>query len=139
MSTVNEITPEDLVITKEGKNVMSGGYKIDNLFLENNISPLSTDNSNNQEGGNISSMFSNLAVPAGLLLLQQKVNKHTFSNMYNKDTSQVVDSSLYDKLLGIASGKKESKPTKEKKVKSERKRKTRGKKSSSNKKTKKRR
>ena len=138
MSTVNEITPEDLVITKEGKNVMSGGYKIDNLFLENNISPLSTDNSNNQEGGNISSMFSNLAVPAGLLLLQQKVNKHTFSNMYNKDTSQVVDSSLYDKLLGIASGKKETTAKKEKKLKVK-KRTTRKKQSSKNKKTKKRR
>jgi len=138
MSTVNEITPEDLVITKEGKNVMSGGYKIDNLFLENNISPLSTDNSNNQEGGNISSMFSNLAVPAGLLLLQQKVNKHTFSNMYNKDTSQVVDSSLYDKLLSIASGKKETSAKKEKKLKVK-KRTTRKKQSSKNKKTKKRR
>ena len=138
MSTVNEITPEDLVITKEGKIVMSGGYKIDNLFLENNISPLSTDNSNNQEGGNISSMFSNLAVPAGLLLLQQKVNKHTFSNMYNKDNSQVVDSSLYDKLLGIASGKKETSAKKEKKLKVK-KRTTRKKQSSKNKKTKKRR
>ena len=138
MSTVNEITPEDLVITREGKNVMSGGYKIDNLFLENNISPLSTDNSNNQEGGNISSMFSNLAVPAGLLLLQQKVNKHTFSNMYNKDNSQVVDSSLYDKLLGIASGKKETSAKKEKKLKVK-KRTTRKKQSSKNKKPKKRR
>ena len=133
MQTVNEITSEDLVITKEGKNVMSGGYKIDNLFLQNNISPFKTDNSSNQEGGNVSSMFSNLAVPAGLLLLQQKTNKKTFSNMYNKASSEVIDSSLYDKLLGIASGKKE------KKVKKERKRKTRTKKSSSNKKTRKRR
>ena len=138
MSTVNEITPDDLVITKEGKNVMSGGYKIDNLFLENNISPLTTDNSKNQEGGNISSMFSNLAVPAGLLLLQQKVNKHTFSNMYNKDSSEVIDSSLYDKLLGIASGKKEVSSKKEKKLKVK-KRTTRKKQSSKNKKTKKRR
>ena len=138
MQTVNEITPDDLVITKEGKNVMSGGYKIDNLFLENNISPLTTDNSKNQEGGNISSMFSNLAVPAGLLLLQQKVNKHTFSNMYNKDSSEVIDSSLYDKLLGIASGKKEVSSKKEKKLKVK-KRTTRKKQSSKNKKTKKRR
>lgn len=133
MQTVNEITADDLVITKEGKNVMSGGYKIDNLFLQNNISPFKTDNSNNQEGGNISSMFSNLAVPAGLLLLQQKTNKKTFSNMYNTDSSEVIDSSLYDKLLGIASGKKE------KKVKKQRKRKTRTKKASSSKKTRKRR
>ena len=53
--------------------------------------------------------------------------------MYNKENSGVIDSSLYDKLLNIASGKKE------KKTKPERKRKTRTKKSSSNKKTKKRR
>ena len=45
MQTLNEITADDLVITKEGKNVMSGGYKIDNLFLQNNISPFKTDNS----------------------------------------------------------------------------------------------
>ena len=133
MQTVNEITPDDLVITKEGKNVMSGGYKIDNIFLQNNISPFKTDNSSNQEGGNVSSMFSNLAVPAGLLLLQQKTNKKTFSNMYNKENNEIIDSSLYDKLLNIASGKKE------KKVKSSRKRKTRTKKSSSSKKTRKRR
>ena len=133
MQTVNEITANDLVITKEGKNVMSGGYKIDNIFLQNNISPFKTDNSSNQEGGNVSSMFSNLAVPAGLLLLQQKTNKKTFSNMYNKENNEIIDSSLYDKLLNIASGKKE------KKVKSSRKRKTRTKKSSSSKKTRKRR
>ena len=36
--------------------------------------------------------------------------------MYNKASSEVIDSSLYDKLLGIASGKKE-------KIKPERKRK----------------
>ena len=112
---------------------MHFSYKIDNLFLQNNISPFKTDNSNNQEGGNVSSIFNNLAVPAGLLLLQQKTNKTTFSNMYNKENSGVIDSSLYDKLLNIASGKKE------KKTKPERKRKTRTKKSSSNKKTKKRR
>lgn len=133
MQTISEITANDLVITREGKNVMSGGYKIDNLFLQNNISPLKTDNSSNQEGGNISSMFSNLAVPAGLLLLQQKTNKKTFSNMYNTNNSELIDSSLYDKLLNIASGKKE------KKEKRERKKKTRTKKTSSNKKTRKRR
>tara|TARA_B100001093_G_scaffold303008_1_gene288980 strand:+ start:4802 stop:5212 length:411 start_codon:yes stop_codon:yes gene_type:complete len=136
MQTVNEITADDLVITKEGKNVMSGGYKIDNIFLQNNISPFKTDNSDNQEGGNVSSIFSNLAVPAGLLLLQQNTNKTTFTNMYNKENNGVIDSSLYDKLLGIASGKKEKK---EKKTKSGRKRKTRTRKSLSNRKTKKRR
>ena len=136
MQTVNEITANDLVITKEGKNVMSGGYKIDNLFLQNDISPFKTDNTNNQEGGNVSSMFSNLAVPAGLLLLQQKTNKKTFTNMYNKENTEIIDSSLYDKLLGIASGKKEKVDKKTKKAQN---RKTRAKKTSSNKKTKKRR
>ena len=133
MQTVNEITADDLVITKEGKNVMSGGYKIDNIFLQNNISPFKTDNSDNQEGGNVSSIFSNLAVPAGLLLLQQNTNKTTFTNMYNKENNGVIDSSLYDKLLGISNSKKE------KKVKPARKRKTRTRKSLSNRKTKKRR
>ena len=41
--------------------------------------------------------------------------------MYNKDSSEVIDSSLYDKLLGIASGKKEKKVKKERKKKLEQK------------------
>ena len=32
MQTVNEITANDLVITKEGKNVMSGGFVNSNNF-----------------------------------------------------------------------------------------------------------
>ena len=36
MQNINEITADDLVMTKEGNTVMSGGYKIDNIFLQNN-------------------------------------------------------------------------------------------------------
>tara|TARA_B110000858_G_C17715577_1_gene432721 strand:+ start:407 stop:808 length:402 start_codon:yes stop_codon:yes gene_type:complete len=109
MQTINEITANDLVMTKEGNTVMSGGYKIDNIFLQNNISPLSTNNSSSQQGGNLSSLFSNLAVPAGLLLLQQKTKKTTFTNMYNKASDKVIDSTLYDKLLDVSNSKKQKK------------------------------
>ena len=71
----SEITPNDLVVFKEGNNIMSGGYKIDSLFLKNNIPPIQNSNINLQKGGDITSLFSNLAVPAGLLLLQQKAPK----------------------------------------------------------------
>jgi hypothetical protein len=109
MQNINEITADDLVMTKEGNTVMSGGYKIDNIFLQNNISPLSTNNSSSQQGGNLSSVFSNLAVPAGLLLLQQKTKKTTFTNMYNKASDKVIDSTLYDKLLDVSNSKKQKK------------------------------
>jgi len=115
MQTVNEITASDLVVTKQGKDIMSGGYKINNLFLQKNISPLTTNNSTSQEGGNVSSLFANLAVPAGLLLLQQNTTKKTIPQ-FNKseDDNDVIDDNLFNKLLNIKS-KKHSKKTSPKK------------------------
>ena len=100
----SEITPNDLVVFKEGNNIMSGGYKIDSLFLKNNIPPIQNSNINLQKGGDITSLFSNLAVPAGLLLLQQKAPKKNIQTLYEE--RKVVDSSLYDKLLDHVHKKK---------------------------------
>lgn len=94
----SEISPDDLVVFKEGKNIMSGGYKIDSLFLKNNIPPMTNNNSNIQKGGDFTSLFSNLAVPAGLLLLQQNTSKNkNLKSLYSE--RKVIDSSLHDKLL----------------------------------------
>jgi len=93
----SEITANDLVVFKEGKNIMSGGYKINSLFLDNNISPMTSNNKSNQTGGNVSSIFSNLAVPAGLLLLQQKTTKKSIDSINME--SKVISEDLHDKLL----------------------------------------
>jgi hypothetical protein len=96
-NTVSEINANDLVIFKEGKNIMSGGYKINSLFLNNNISPMENNNCQTQHGGNVSSIFSNLAVPAGLLLLQQNTTKKSLTTLRTK--GQVISEDLHDKLL----------------------------------------
>jgi hypothetical protein len=50
-------------------------------------------------GGKISERFKDLAIPVGLLLMQQKqINHYTQSN---KD--EVIDDTLYNKLLSLAS------------------------------------
>ena len=58
-----------------------------------------TNNSSNiQKGGDFTSLFSNLAVPAGLLLLQQNTSKNkNLKSLYSE--RKVIDSSLHDKLL----------------------------------------
>jgi len=97
-----EITADDLVVFKEGKNIMSGGYKIDSFLFNNGISPMASNNASNTEnlvgGTNVSSIFSNLAVPAGLLLLQQNTTKKRIESINNE--RKVICSDLYDKLLG---------------------------------------
>lgn len=118
MSEYNEITANDLVVYKEGNQIISGGYKIDSLFLNNNISPLNNNNNNNnssQIGGNFSSIFSNLAVPAGLLLLQQTTTKKSLDTIIEKS---IIDDNLYEKLLKHSNEKiKFNKKTKKNKKK----------------------
>ena len=87
-----------------------GGYKINSLFMNGGISPMVTENKDlySQSGGNVSNIFNNLAVPAGLLLLQQKALKH-----YSEDKKDgVVSEDLFDKLLNLSSPNKSKKMTK---------------------------
>ena len=115
MSEYNEISANDLVVYKQGKDIISGGYKIDSLFLNNNISPLNNNNNSKQIGGNFSSIFSNLAVPAGLLLLQQTTTKKSLDTIIDKS---VIDDNLFEKLLKHSSEKiKFNKKTKKNKNK----------------------
>lgn len=95
---------EDLVFNKQDGKIMSGGFLVNNIFLNGNEPALKTNNFATDKsfvGGSASSIFKDLAVPAGLLYLQQKTPSHY------RDTSQlgendVVEDSLYDKLLKLA-------------------------------------
>ena len=44
-----------------------------------------------------------------------KTKKTTFTNMYNKASDKVIDSTLYDKLLDVSNSKKQKKLKKNKK------------------------
>ena len=86
MTTNFGLDTNDLLFYKEqqGGNdiIMSGGYSVDSYLLKAGLSPIQTFNSlegksqmeGNQEGGSkqVSSIFENLAVPAGLFFNNQK-------------------------------------------------------------------
>ena len=88
----SELGASELVVYKNGRDVMSGGYKINSILgTQNNKSTKS------QTGGDAGSILTNLAVPAGLLFLQQKTSKKTLNSLSFK--SDVVSDNLYDRLL----------------------------------------
>jgi hypothetical protein len=102
--------PNDMVFHKEGGKITAGAFKINSDFLGYPVAKLY----NQQNGGNLnipSNLLNGLAVPAGLLLLQQTIG----GGSSNEHTSQddVINDSLYDKLLKLASENKvNSKKTK---------------------------
>ena len=92
-TTRNELLgPDDLLFYKEQRGgndiIMSGGYSVDSYLLKNGLSPMQTNTrleSNSQLGGDkqgegkqVSSIFENLAVPAGLFFLNQKPSHGEF-------------------------------------------------------------
>jgi hypothetical protein len=96
--------PEDLVFNKQDGKIMSGGFLVNNIFLNRNESALKTNNAvadKTQVGGTASSIFKDLAVPAGLLFLQQKQPNH-YRNASALGETGVVEDSLYDKLLKLS-------------------------------------
>lgn len=130
---------------KDG-NIMSGGYLISSM--NNDLTKILRGNSldttdkttidkstikehsSGQRGGSIIGMLQNLAVPAGLVYLQQTFNvnkktQNTNSDNTNSNTkntnkeTKVIEPSLYDKLLDMVSvkEKKDSKQNKTRKRK----------------------
>ena len=62
---------KDLVVYKnDKKKIMSGGYEVKSLLLNDNMSAVSNEN-NGKVGGSVSSIFSHLAIPAGLLMVNE--------------------------------------------------------------------
>jgi len=109
---------DDFVYFKGGNGIESSGYTI-NSILMNERSPVmitnNTDSSvSSQSGGKVSNLLNNFAVPAGLLLLQQKPLKH-YEPINNKD--EIVNDSLFDKLLQLSTPVKDKKNTKRNKNK----------------------
>ena len=63
---------DDFIFYKENGKIMSGGYTVNSILLNSGISPMQTNNIGNQTGGKVSSVFENLAVPAGLFYAHPK-------------------------------------------------------------------
>lgn len=91
------LSPADMVFYKEmdektnKEKIMSGGFSIESLLWKNGEPLMYTANSpGNLSGGNsVSSIFKNLAVPAGLLY-QKSVEKKRKLFEYNEDGEELV-------------------------------------------------
>ena len=95
-------TGEDLIFYKENNQIMSGGYSIDSILLKEGIAPMTTLN-NLLSGGNkeqVSNLFENLAVPAGLLYIHQKpkFNEHNYDEPCDHC---VLSDDIHDQLFAL--------------------------------------
>lgn len=95
----------DLVYTNNNGEINAAGFKINSHLMSQGESALQIVGNDGQKGGGImgaaavSDMFKGLAVPAGLLYLQQNVGKK-----YNtKSNRETLEPGLFEKLLDFAS------------------------------------
>ena len=112
----NSLKQNDFVYIKDSKgNIKSGGYQVNSFLLKEGGAPMMTINQEGSaKGGNVAAALKNLAVPAGLFYLQQNMQNIAYP-IEHKD--EVIGSSLYDTLVGIAeNGKKTSNARKTKKT-----------------------
>ena len=92
----------DFVICHENNDYKCSGYKINNIFLKNNETPLITKNSKPTNINNTSDLFNNTAFPIGLLH-----NNYDDKNYLEEHTNDVISDDLYSKLLKLAQDNKQ--------------------------------
>jgi len=91
------LTAQDFVFYKENDQIMSGGYSVDSILLNQNRSPIISSNKEQSGGENVStSIFSDLVVPGGLLFTTPNNNN---KNNYETIHHDYKDDNLFDKLL----------------------------------------
>jgi hypothetical protein len=106
--------------------IIGGGYKVNSFFLQNEMPvlfPAGLSNST-QSGGKVSSAFDNLAVPAGIFYINQRIPKQdqNTNNYYKKHETASDD--MIDKLFGLVEADKKRKRKTRKHITKPHKRKT---------------
>lgn len=103
---MNYFSGDDLIFYQDSNTgqIMSGGYSIDSILLKKGIAPMKTlnggsKNDNDNDNNNVSSIFKNLAVPAGLFYFPQKNNINTNSIEYNQ--SSPLNEDIHDRLFKL--------------------------------------
>lgn len=100
MYMTTSFSGDELVFYKENDQIKSGGYSVKSTLLNNNISPMTTMNTFILGGGEkVSDAFENLAVPAGLFFINQKVPKTAHPDKF--EPHKVIPDDLYDKLFDL--------------------------------------
>ncbi len=104
------LTADDFVLYKNAENVMSGGYKLNSIFLKNGVSPMQTVNfrkntletnslKNEKPQNNISSLFEDLAIPAGLFFNNAKLFSENKIPYQPYEEHSVLPDDIFDKLF----------------------------------------
>lgn len=107
---------DDLVFnTNENGDIIAAGFSVNSCLLKSGGSPITTINGGSRGGNNVSDIFNNLAVPAGLLYMQQSL----VTAFPSENRDETIPDTLYDKLLNLATD--EPKPQKKKKSRTNRK------------------
>jgi len=89
---------DDLIITKNSSDeTICGGFKVNNILLNTDNPAIVTVNSQKKTLNKVSSLFDDLAVPAGLLFIQDKLTPR-----YSEKTEKIIDTTLYDRLFNLA-------------------------------------
>lgn len=89
---------DDLIITKNSSDeTICGGFKVNNILLNTDNPAIVTVNSKKKPLNKVSSLFDDLAVPAGLLFIQDKLTPR-----YSEKTEKIIDNTLYDRLFNLA-------------------------------------
>jgi hypothetical protein len=94
---------DDFVMQFDGEKYVSGGYTINSNLLNGGGSPLYTLNSIKHtvdgDGDNVSNLFKNFVVPAGLFFINQKMPKCNHDEKYSEHSTLSDD--LHDKLFAL--------------------------------------
>jgi hypothetical protein len=107
---------EMVVYQDKNGQILSAGYSIESELLKQKESPLLTLN-NKQNGGHIGHLMKDLAVPAGLFLLKHEYNnilgdtKTNYTEPESIDDDQVIEDTLYNKLIQLSEYKPKKKET----------------------------
>ena len=101
---------DDFIFYKdEDNNICSGGYIINNILKKMDMPLIYGNKDPLQSGGGTSTLLGELAIPAGLVLMQQHTSGDTFG--MSKRSSSITEN-LYSQLLKLVNIKKSIKTRK---------------------------
>ncbi len=105
-----ELDKDDFVLYNENNRIKSGGYSVNSILLNKNNPAFTTYNKQNGGGDSkkVSDIFSDLAVPAGLLYMKLNTNTNSFK-INTTSEKEVLSDSIHDQLLELLQPKEKHK------------------------------
>jgi hypothetical protein len=115
---MNQFSGEDLIFYKENDKIMSGGYLINSILLNQGLPAMTTLNQNYYGGQHekVSSIFENLAVPAGLFYMNTKTEIIKNQPLDDEIEHVPLTDDLHDQLFALIEMKPIKKNTRKKSI-----------------------